>query len=78
MDESGDGVSELGFFVAECCDRNYGASGSIISRGHQLGSLQNFEVSFFGKAYQRKRSKRTAAHGVNITESVGSGDLPKV
>ena len=44
---------------------------------HSIAQLQNLEIGFFGKTYQRERSKRAAAHGINVTESVGGGDLPE-
>ena len=76
MDRAGDGVSELGFFVANAVAADDGASG-FDHLGEAAGedAFENFEISFLGKADQSERGERRAAHGVDIAERVGGGDL---
>src|ERR1700677_5215662 len=76
MDESGDGVAKLGFVVANAVATDYDASG-FNHFGQSAGEnvFQNFEVSFLGKTHQCQRSNRASAHGVDIAQRVGGGDL---
>ncbi len=39
--------------------------------------LENFDSAFFGKGYDGERGNGLSAHGVNVTERVGRGDLAK-
>ena len=76
MNDAGDGVSEFCFFVANAVAADDGASGF-----HHFGkaacedSFEDCEVGFLGKANQGEGGERTSAHGVDIAESIGGGDL---
>ncbi len=78
INQAGDGVSELGFVVADAVSADNRATGF-----HHLGksagqdSLQNGEIAFFRKADQGQGGERTSAHGVDVAERIGGGNLPE-
>ncbi len=39
--------------------------------------LQDAEIALLGKADQGERRERMAAHGIDVAERVGGGDLPE-
>ena len=76
MDGAGDGVSELEFLVANGVAADDGASGFdhlAETAGENL--LENVEIAFVGKADQGEGVEGTSAHGVDVAERVGGGDL---
>src|SRR6202035_2656208 len=76
MDESSDRVPELSFIVANAVAADHGASGlDHLREAAGEDALQNFKISLVGEADQRERGQRAAAHGIDIAEGVGGGDL---
>ena len=76
MDQAGDRISELGFVIANAVAADDGASGfHHLRKAAGQNALENFEIAFFGEADQRERSQRTSAHGVDVAQRVGGGDL---
>ena len=76
IDESGNGVSELGFFVANAVAADHGASGfDHFREAAGEDAFENFEVGFVGKADQGQRGKRLSAHRIDVAQCIGRGDL---
>ena len=76
IDEAGDGISELGFFVADAVAADHRALGLHHFRkaaGQDL--LQHFEVAVGRETNVSQRGDGTAAHGVDVAQGVGGGDL---
>ncbi len=76
MNRSGHGVAELDLVVADAVSADQGAVGLDHLResaGQHL--FQHFQVAAVGKADQRQRADRPAAHGVHVAERIGGGDL---
>ena len=76
MNGSGHRVAELDLFIANAVPADDGAVGLDHLRqsaGQHL--LQHLEVAAVGEADQRQRADRPSAHGVNVAQRVGGGDL---
>ena len=76
IDEAGDGISELGFFVADAVAADHRATCFHHFReaaGENL--LQDFEVAAGGEAYVSQRGDGASAHGVDVAQRIGGGDL---
>ena len=76
IDEAGDGISELGFFVADAVAAYHRATGFHHLReaaGEDL--LQHFEVAVGRETDVSQRGDGASAHGVDVAQSVGGGDL---
>src|SRR4029077_5470019 len=76
IDHAGDGITKLRLFIANAVTTDHGDSG-LNHLGQSAGKnpLQNFQISLLGKADHGEGSKWTSAHGVDIAERVGGGDL---
>ena len=76
IDQSGDGISELGFFVADAVAADHRAVRFHHFReaaGENL--LQHFEIATGGEAYVGQRGDGASAHGVYVAQGIGGGDL---
>src|SRR5579859_2072973 len=76
MDQAGYGIAELCFFVADAVAAYYGASG-FDHFGEAAGenALEDADVGLVGETDEGHRGERLPAHGVNVAERVGGGDL---
>jgi hypothetical protein len=55
---------------------NDGASGfDHLGKAASQDAFENFEIGFVGEADQGERGERASAHGVDVAERVGGGDL---
>jgi hypothetical protein len=76
MDEAGDGISELGFVVANAVAANHGACGfDHFREAAGEDAFENVEIGLLGKTHQGQRCERFSAHRVNIAQRIGRGDL---
>src|ERR1022692_2283451 len=76
MDEAGDGVSELGFLIANAVAADHGASGlDHFREATGEDALKNSQICLLGEADQRERGQRAAAHGVDVAQSIRGGNL---
>ncbi len=76
IDEAGDGISEFGFFVADAVaadDRATCFHHFRKAAGEDL--LQNLEIAVGRETYVSQGGDGTAAHGVDVAQGVGGGDL---
>ncbi len=76
MDEAGDGISELGFFVADAVAADHCAIG-LHHFGEAAGkdAFENGEVGFVGEAHEGERGEGPSSHGIDVAKGVGGGDL---
>ncbi len=76
IDQARNRVAEFGFFVADAVAADYDASG-LDHFGEAAGEnvLEDFEIAFFGEANHGEGGDGASAHGVNVAERVGGGDL---
>jgi len=76
IDGSGDGITEFEFRIADTVAADDGAS-SLNHFAEASGEdlFEDLRVTFLREADQGKRRDGAAAHGVDIAEGVGGGDL---
>ena len=78
MNCTGDGISELDFFITNTVSTNDGASRFDHFREAACEDLpQNLQIFLLGKTDDGQLTERPAAHGVNITEGIDRRNLSK-
>ena len=76
IDEAGNGIAEFGLLVADAVAADHGAAGF-----HHLGKAARQDLLEYGqialgrKAHVGQRRDGPSAHGVDIAQRVGGGDL---
>ena len=76
MDQSRDRIAELGFFVADAMSADDGAARfDHLRQSAGENSLKDCDIGFVGEADESERGERLSAHGIDVTEGVGGGDL---
>src|SRR5580704_1659041 len=78
MNQSGDGVTEFQIVIANGMSADDEASGFghfCQAAAHDL--IERRGIAALWKSDERQRGNGSAAHGVNVTERVGGGDLAK-
>lgn len=76
IDGSGDGVTEFEFGIADAVAANDGASGlNHFAEASGEDLFEDLGVTLFGEANHGERRDGATAHGIDIAESVGGGDL---
>ena len=76
VDDTGDGVAEFQIVVANGMAADDRATGLVHFRQAAAEDLfENNGIATIGESDNREGGNGTAAHGVNVTEGVGGGDL---
>ena len=78
INQPGHSVSELHIVVADGVPADHGAA----RLGHfgqpaAKNLFENFQIAFFGESHDRKGGNGPSAHGIDIAERVGRGNLSK-
>src|SRR5580658_2851367 len=76
MNYSRDRISKFCFCIANAVAADHRASRlDHLRQSAGENTLQNFEVAFLRKTHESQRSQWLSAHGINVAERVGRGDL---
>ena len=76
MNHAGNRISKFRFLIADAVAAHHRASGlDHLRQAAGQNALQNFEIAFVRKTDKGQRGQRLSAHGVNVAERVGGGDL---
>src|ERR1035438_8036149 len=76
MDHAGYRVAKFCFLVADAVASHDCASGfDHLRQAAGQDALEDLDISLVGEADQSERGERLSAHGIDIAERIGGGDL---
>ena len=76
VDEAGDGVAELDFFVADAVAADHGAPGfEHLAEPAGQDLLENPEIALRRETQVGQSGNGAAAHGIDVAQGIGGGDL---